>query len=123
QAPCIRPLYPFQSSFLQPQHSIRSSLVIPHLSTCTLKIILPGRSPPYHSPRLLSLPTHTSSQHLYRQSSRELRRLDSAARSPVYAAFSQLLHGAPTIRAFHAQVGSVSSTPRCQNQCSALPLD
>ncbi|CAI7793458.1 unnamed protein product [Closterium sp. NIES-53] len=42
-------------------------------------------------------------QHLYRQSSRELRRLDSAARSPVYAAFSQLLHGAPTIRAFHAQ--------------------
>ncbi|CAI5473018.1 unnamed protein product [Closterium sp. Yama58-4] len=42
-------------------------------------------------------------QDLYRQSSRELRRLDSAARSPVYAAFSQLLHGAPTIRAFHAQ--------------------
>ncbi|CAI5535805.1 unnamed protein product [Closterium sp. Naga37s-1] len=42
-------------------------------------------------------------QHLYRQSSRELRQLDSAARSPMYAAFSQLLHGAPTIRAFHAQ--------------------
>ena len=45
-------------------------------------------------------------QHLqafYRQSSRELRRLSSVARSPVYSGFSEALDGAPTIRGFSAQ--------------------
>ena len=39
----------------------------------------------------------------YRQSSRELRRLSSVARSPVYAGFSEAIDGAPTIRGFSAQ--------------------
>eukprot|EP00899_Mesostigma_viride_P024049 jgi/Mesvir1/4829/Mv11115-RA.2 len=41
-------------------------------------------------------------QGYYRCSSRELRRLDSLSRSPLYAAFSELLDGAPTIRSFNA---------------------
>ncbi len=42
-------------------------------------------------------------QAFYRQSSRELRRLSSVARSPVYSGFSEALDGAPTIRGFSAQ--------------------
>ena len=36
----------------------------------------------------------------YRQSSRELQRLDSISKSPVYQSFSEVLAGATTIRAF-----------------------
>ena len=35
----------------------------------------------------------------YRNSSRELQRLDSISKSPVYAAFGEALTGAPTIQA------------------------
>lgn len=42
-------------------------------------------------------------QAFYRQSSRELRRLSSVARSPVYSGFSEAIDGAPTIRGFSAQ--------------------
>jgi len=38
----------------------------------------------------------------YRHSSRELQRLDSVSKSPVYAAFSEALTGCATIRAFGA---------------------
>ena len=44
-----------------------------------------------------------AAQAFYRQSSRELRRLSSVARSPVYAGFSEAIDGAPTIRGFSAQ--------------------
>jgi len=42
-------------------------------------------------------------QAFYRQSSRELRRLSSVARSPVYSGFAEAIDGAPTIRGFSAQ--------------------
>lgn len=42
-------------------------------------------------------------QRAYRASSRELKRLDSLARSPLYAQFSEALGGLATIRAFRAQ--------------------
>ena len=38
----------------------------------------------------------------YRHSSRELQRLDSISKSPIYAAFSEALNGCATIRAFGA---------------------
>ncbi len=38
----------------------------------------------------------------YRHSSRELQRLDSISKSPIYAAFTETLQGATTIRAFNA---------------------
>ena len=38
----------------------------------------------------------------YRHSSRELQRLDSVSKSPIYAAFTEALNGAATIRAFGA---------------------
>ena len=41
--------------------------------------------------------------HSYRYTSRELRRLDSVSRSPIYAHFDETLTGVVTIRAFHAE--------------------
>jgi ATP-binding cassette subfamily C (CFTR/MRP) protein 10 len=42
-------------------------------------------------------------QRYYRATSRELRRPDAVARSPVYSAFASALDGGPTIRAFGAE--------------------
>ncbi|GAQ86722.1 ABC transporter C family [Klebsormidium nitens] len=46
---------------------------------------------------------YRSLQRYYRSTSREVRRLDSLSRSPIYAGFTEALEGAPTIRAFRAQ--------------------
>ncbi|KAG9455872.1 hypothetical protein H6P81_000380 [Aristolochia fimbriata] len=43
-------------------------------------------------------------QFYYRSTSRELRRLDSVSRSPIYSSFTETLDGSPTIRAFNAEV-------------------
>lgn len=45
-----------------------------------------------------------SHQFYYRSTSRELRRLDSVSRSPIYASFTETLDGASTIRAFKSEV-------------------
>ncbi len=42
-------------------------------------------------------------QGFYRSSSREFKRLDALARSPLYAHFSETLTGLPTIRAYQEQ--------------------
>ncbi|XP_048129679.1 ABC transporter C family member 13 isoform X2 [Rhodamnia argentea] len=42
-------------------------------------------------------------QLFYRSTSRELRRLDSVTRSPIYASFTETLDGSSTIRAFKSQ--------------------
>ncbi|KAI3455227.1 hypothetical protein Pfo_011890 [Paulownia fortunei] len=41
-------------------------------------------------------------QFYYRSTSRELRRLDSVSRSPIYASFTETLDGSSTIRAFNS---------------------
>lgn len=43
-------------------------------------------------------------QFYYRSTSRELRRLDSVSRSPIYASFTETLDGSGTIRAFNSVV-------------------
>ena len=52
-------------------------------------------------------------QGFYRRSSREIRRLGSLARSPVYAGFSEALDGAATIRGFQAS-SSLHALHLCQ---------
>nr|QVT92351.1 ABC transporter [Salvia miltiorrhiza] len=42
-------------------------------------------------------------QFYYRSTSRELRRLDSVSRSPIYASFTEILEGSSTIRAFNCE--------------------
>ncbi|KAH9715831.1 multidrug resistance-associated protein 11 [Citrus sinensis] len=42
-------------------------------------------------------------QFFYRSTSRELRRLDSVSRSPIYASFTETLNGSSTIRAFKSE--------------------
>ncbi|PIA65651.1 hypothetical protein AQUCO_00100866v1, partial [Aquilegia coerulea] len=46
---------------------------------------------------------YSNLQFYYRSTSRELRRLDSVARSPIYASFTETLDGSSTIRAFGAK--------------------
>ncbi|KAI3512724.1 hypothetical protein L1887_20043 [Cichorium endivia] len=55
---------------------------------------------------LLILPfwyIYSKVQFYYRSTSRELRRLDSVSRSPIYASFSEILDGSSTIRAFKCE--------------------
>lgn len=55
---------------------------------------------------LLVLPfwyIYSKLQFYYRSTSRELRRLDSVSRSPIYASFSETLDGSSTIRAFKSE--------------------
>lgn len=55
---------------------------------------------------LLLLPfwyIYSKLQFYYRSTSRELRRLDSVSRSPIYASFTETLDGASTIRAFNSE--------------------
>lgn len=55
---------------------------------------------------LLLLPfwfIYSKLQFFYRSTSRELRRLDSVSRSPIYATFTETLDGASTIRAFKSE--------------------
>ncbi|OUM63265.1 hypothetical protein PIROE2DRAFT_43511 [Piromyces sp. E2] len=42
-------------------------------------------------------------QQLYRNASREMKRLESILRSPVYVNFTETIQGLPTIRAYHKQ--------------------
>jgi ABC-type multidrug transport system fused ATPase/permease subunit len=48
-------------------------------------------------------------QLMYRSTAREIKRIDSVARSPRYAHFKETLQGLPTIRAFHQQTWFESS--------------
>ena len=46
---------------------------------------------------------YVRTQRYYIRSFREVSRLDSLSRSPIYALFGETLHGLSTIRAFQAQ--------------------
>lgn len=61
-------------------------------------------------PDLLALAMQAM-QRYYRATSRELRRLDSVSRSHVYTTFTEVLDGSGTIRAFKAQVETLSPVP------------
>ncbi|KAJ3116514.1 hypothetical protein HDU96_009500 [Phlyctochytrium bullatum] len=51
-------------------------------------------------------------QLIYRATSRELKRLDSVSRSPLYANFGETLTGLPTIRAYREQNRFISNNDR-----------
>ncbi|KAI8831071.1 P-loop containing nucleoside triphosphate hydrolase protein [Chytriomyces cf. hyalinus JEL632] len=54
-------------------------------------------------------------QNIYRSTSRELKRLDSISRSPLYANFGSTLTGLPTIRAYREQASFILRTDRAIN--------
>lgn len=56
-------------------------------------------------PLALLLALYWYIQSFYRHTSRELKRLESLSRSPLYAQFSETLTGLPTVRAFARQEG------------------
>ncbi|KNC99091.1 uncharacterized protein SPPG_06036 [Spizellomyces punctatus DAOM BR117] len=58
-------------------------------------------------------------QKIYRATSRELKRLDSTTRSPLYAHFGETLHGAPSIRAYGEQARFISQTDTMINTNNA----
>lgn len=51
-------------------------------------------------PLLLLLPIYLQIRELFRRSDRELRRMDSTTKSPIFAHFSEMLAGLQTLRAF-----------------------
>lgn len=65
--------------------------------------VSPCHPPSPYPPMTDSLhPSLSLTQRFYRSSSRELKRLDSVSRSPIFTHFSDTLDGAATIRAFKA---------------------
>jgi ABC-type multidrug transport system fused ATPase/permease subunit len=80
------------TAFLGSVFNILSSLVIILVASPNVIFVLPFLFKYYH----------TQYEH-FGQSNRELQRIDSAARSPVYALFGEALHGYSTIRAFEAE--------------------
>ncbi|PPR83350.1 hypothetical protein GOBAR_AA37358 [Gossypium barbadense] len=61
-------------------------------------------------------------QFFYRSTSRELRRLDSVSRSPIYASFTETLDGSSTIRAFNSEYIDVPQEELRQYLNSSWPF-
>ena len=81
--------------------------------TVSFCVIAPAAIGPHSTPSR-SLPrvvtTASSSprggrQLYYRPVNRDLQRLESVSRSPIFAQFSETLNGVPTLRAYNQQVG------------------
>ncbi|CAH1800691.1 unnamed protein product [Owenia fusiformis] len=71
---------------------------------CLSGIVVNGITTPFFLLAVLPLCIcYFAIQRFYISSSRELQRLDSVSRSPVFAQFSETLGGLPTIRAYRAQ--------------------
>jgi ATP-binding cassette, subfamily C (CFTR/MRP), member 10 len=67
-------------------------------------VVVLVRVAPWTLALLLGLaPLYYRLQYFYRASSRELKRLESVSRSPLFAHFAETLDGAATIRAFGAR--------------------
>jgi ABC-type multidrug transport system fused ATPase/permease subunit len=64
--------------------------------------------PPLIVPLAMLVVPYLKIRELFRRSDRELRRLDSTTRSPIFAHFSEMLGGVSTLRAF-SHVGSAVS--------------
>jgi len=50
----------------------------------------------------------------YRRTSRELQRLDSISRSPIYNHFAETLNGVESVRAYNVTERFIRSSPSCQ---------
>ena len=65
-------------------------------SICIIVVIMPALALPF----AVTLLVYRSIANYYRKSSREMKRIDSTTKSPIFADFSQSLNGLVTIRAY-----------------------
>jgi ATP-binding cassette subfamily C (CFTR/MRP) protein 1 len=75
-----------------------NTLALTVATVITIVVALPW----FLIPLVLMLPFYWFAQAFYRSTSREIKRLDSVSRSPLYAHFAETLNGLATIRAYSA---------------------
>jgi len=73
------------------------------INVCTTIIVISSITPIFSICLVPILAFYVTQQKYFTRSYRELKRLDSINRSPLYALLSETLDGIPTIRAFSAQ--------------------
>ncbi|KAI9326765.1 P-loop containing nucleoside triphosphate hydrolase protein [Zopfochytrium polystomum] len=76
-------------------------------------------TPLFAAPLIPMLVVYYSIQRLYRQTSRELKRLESISRSPLYANFGETLTGLSTIRAFREEARFTKNNDAATNGSNA----
>ncbi|UYV60328.1 hypothetical protein LAZ67_1000843 [Cordylochernes scorpioides] len=91
----------FRSWLLCTLQVVSILVVISHMTPIFLLVVGPIAIIYYAIQRVL--PAAVGAQVLYVSTSRQLKRLESITKSPIYSYFSETLSGVATIRAFHAQ--------------------
>eukprot|EP00904_Undaria_pinnatifida_P007302 jgi/Undpi1/3701/HiC_scaffold_16.g07071.m1 len=85
-----------------PFHGITPTTLGPHLIPSLFRLRMGGH---YLVIITASLPPCGGHQMYYRPVNRDLQRLESVSRSPIFAQFSETLNGVSTLRAYNQQVG------------------
>ncbi|KAI9355946.1 P-loop containing nucleoside triphosphate hydrolase protein [Zopfochytrium polystomum] len=84
-------------------------------SSISTFIIIVYATPLFAAPLVPMLVVYYFLQKLYRETSRELKRLDSISRSPLYANFGETLSGLATIRAYREEARFIANNDRATN--------
>lgn len=102
--PCSNASWPLLSQYL----TVRAAPPFyPPLLLADLRLMRCSRPRlrlPFDAPRIFSAVAVPKRQLSYRPINRDLQRLESTTRSPIFAHFSETLDGVPTLRAYNQQV-------------------